>query len=469
MQEFCGVLVGKVVSARLQQPGLDGTRRADKETTGQFSLSGALAALALGVVLGVASTTIQSGEFTAALVILIVSGVMVLTLKRLAERSDVRLMAGDPSYRAFFEHAIEGIFRTTPDGGYLDVNPALAEIYGYPSPAALMKGLTDIASQLYVDPRRREEFKTLMQTSDRVTDFVSEIRRCDGSTIWISENARAVRDWTGRLLCYEGTVENVTVKFESERLMRRSLREAEEASRAKSAFLATMSHELKTPLNAIIGFSEIMKDEIFGPIGQQTYRGYAGDIHASGTRLLSVINDVLDVSRLEGGAITIDPLECRVRDLAEDALGIARGVTGDERDVSIDMAKALPAIHADPGRLRQVLVNLLANALKFTPQEGAVSVRAWPEKTGGVSIAVIDTGIGMAPEKIAAALEPFRQLDGSLARRFEGAGLGLSIAKALVELHGGELSVKSSVGQGTTVTVALPAARTVNRDIPAVA
>ncbi|HEY0281485.1 MAG TPA: PAS domain-containing sensor histidine kinase [Rhizomicrobium sp.] len=457
-----------MVSTRLKRLGSAGSRRAGPEAS-RLSPSGILVSLLLGGVIGVASTTIDQGEFAAGLVIMVVLGIAVLWLRRVAERTDKRLIAGDVSYRAFFENAIEGIFRTTPDGHYLDVNPALAEIYGYPSPEALMNGLTDIASQLYINPGRREEFKTLMQMNDRVAGFVSEIRRRDGSTIWISENARAVRDWTGRLVCYEGTVENVTAKFEAERVMRQGLREAEEANRAKSAFLAAMSHELKTPLNAIIGFSEIMKEEAFGPIGQDSYRGYAADIHASGTKLLSIINDVLDVSRLEGGAITIEPQPCRVRDLAGDALEIARRLTGDGREVSIDMAQTLPAIHADPGRLRQVLVNLLTNALKFTPEGGAVSVRAWLEKAGGVSIAVIDGGIGMAPEKIAAALEPFRQLDGSLARRFEGAGLGLSIAKALVELHGGRLSVKSSVGRGTAVTVAMPAARTRRRDIPAVA
>ena len=466
---FCCVLVGKGVSVQSRRPGLDGTRQVDVEARGRLSLPGALAALALGATLGVASTTVHSGEFVAALVILVVLGAAVLTLNRLAERTDKRLMAGDPSYRAFFEHAIEGIFRTTPDGHYLDANSALAEIYGYPSPAALMKGLTNIASQLYVDPRRREEFKTLMLMNDRVTDFVSEIHRRDGSTTWISENARAVRDWTGRLVCYEGTVENVTARFEAERVMRDGLREAEEANRAKSAFLAAMSHELKTPLNAIIGFSEIMKDEIFGPIGQQAYRGYADDIHASGTKLLSVINDVLDVSRLQGGAVAVDPHHCHARELAVEALDAARRSTGDRRAVTLDIAPALPAVHADPGRLRQVLANLLANALKFTPENGAVSIRARLDKLGGLCIAVIDTGIGMEPEKIAAALEPFRQLDGSLARRFEGAGLGLSIAKALVELHGGTLSIRSSVGSGTTVTIGLPPSITCKRDIPAVA
>jgi PAS domain S-box-containing protein len=422
------------------------------------------AQLLLGAVLGAASTSFFLGEYVACVIIVAALGVALGLLRKLGER----LAANDASYHAFFEHAIEGIFRTTPDGHYLDANEALAQIYGYETPKDLMRGLTNIASQLYVDPRRRDEFKTLMQAHDQVTDFVSEIRRRDGTTIWISENARAVRDWSGRLVFYEGTVENVTAKFEAEQAIREALLETEEANRAKSAFLAAMSHELKTPLNAVIGFSEIIRDEVFGPVGRPAYREYAGDIHASGTKLLSIINDVLDVSRLEGGAITINPSTCQARDLAADAVAAARKATGDTREVGFDITARLPHIRVDSGRVRQALTNLLANALKFTPPEGRVQVRAWLEKTGGICFAVVDTGIGMAPERIAMALEPFRQLDGSLARRFEGAGLGLSIAKALIELHGGALHIESAVGKGTTVTLSLPPARTAH-DLSAVA
>ncbi|MDE2265441.1 MAG: PAS domain S-box protein [Alphaproteobacteria bacterium] len=450
-----------------QRLGRDGASRSGAEA--RLPLSSALAVFLCGVVAGVAAMTINLDVFAAAAVILLVLAAAVAILNRVAERTDERLLAGDASYRAFFEHAIEGIFRTTPDGHYLDANDALARIYGYASPAALKKGLTNIASQLYVDPTRRDAFKALMQAHDQVTSFVSQIRRCDGKVIWISENARAVRDWSGRVVCYEGMVEDVTAKFESERVMREGLRRAEEANRAKSAFLAAMSHELKTPLNAVIGFSEIIKNELFGPAGQPAYPAYAADIHASGTKLLSIINDVLDVSRLEGGALTIDPRACDVRDLADSAIDAARRLVGDDRHVPIDIVGTLPAIHVDPGRLRQAMTNILANALKFTPHNGSVSVRIWVEKSGGVSIAVVDTGIGMAPGKVAAALEPFRQIDGSLARRFEGAGLGLSIAKALVELHGGTLAIESELSRGTTVAIALPGARTRLRDMSAVA
>lgn len=289
-----------------------------------------------------------------------------------------------------------------------------------------------------------------------MTNFVSEIRHRSGRRLWISENARAVRDWSGALICYEGTVEDVTEKFEQDRTLRIALRQAEIANRMKATFLAAMSHELKTPLNAVLGFSEIIRDEVLGPTAIAAYRDYAGDIHRSGTKLLTVINDVLDVSRLEGGLLTIEMRPENVLDVAEVAIKLARGIVSDKRSVEVDVAIGLPSLLVDPRRLAQALGNLLANALKFTPEGGKIRFVARPMADGGVHLLVEDTGIGMAQETMAAALEPFRQLDGSLARRFEGAGLGLSIAKALVELHGGALSLKSAVGVGTVVTIALP-------------
>ena len=432
-------------------------------STARSQVPVALLALAGGAVLALAAPHMPLGEALAVLAIMLALSAAIYGLSRLAERSDERLLAGEVSYRAFFDHAIEGIFRTAPDGHYIDANPALARIYGYASPSALRAGLTNIADQLYVDPARRTEFQALMQANDQVSAFESEIRRRDGSTIWISENARAVRDWTGRIVCYEGTVEDVTARYAAQRAMQKALAEAEEASRAKSAFLAAMSHELKTPLNAVLGFSEIIKDEMLGPISPPKYRAYADDIHASGARLLGIISDVLDVARLSGGAITLQARPYAPSMLAEEALALARVATMDHRTVTLDMPADLPLIDVDPQRLRQSLTNLLSNALKFTPEGGAVGVRAWLDSAGAVSLAVKDTGIGMDRGKIAAALEPFRQLDGSLARRFEGAGLGLSIAKSLVELHGGTLTIESAVGAGPTVTLALPAARTCKR------
>jgi PAS domain S-box-containing protein len=411
---------------------------------------------ALGLVFGLACRALSPREIATAVVILGVTTIAVILFRRLAERSDKQLLVGDFSYRGFFESAIEGIFRTSPDGRYLDVNPALARIYGYDTPEALKQAFTNIGAQLYVDPSRRDEFKTIMDAHDEVTHFVSEIRRRDGSIIWISENARAVRDWRGDIVCYQGTVEDVTQKFAAERAIKKGLKRAEQANRTKNAFLAMMSHELKTPLNAIIGFSEMIGTEILGPVGNKAYLGYVRDITASGNRLLAIINDVLDVARLEGDAITLNCSECCAHEIADAALKRARAQTGDCRDVILDIPGNLPSLDVDKMRLAQVLSNLLANALKFTPPPGTVQHRAWQTGTGAVHFTVRDSGIGMSEETIALVLQPFQQADATLARRFEGAGLGLPIAHALAKLHGGNLAIASAEGKGTTVTVELP-------------
>ncbi len=418
-----------------------------------------LAVFVLGAALCAAELSDQGRELGAGLCLVGALLCCLFLLVRTSKGSGTRVTAAERTYRAFFDHAIEGIFRTTPEGRYLDANPALARIYGYDNAEELMASLTDIAGQLYVEPTRREEFAALMAAHDSVTDFVSQIRRHDGSVIWISENARAVRDWTGKLVFYEGTVEDVTDKIEAQNTLRRALREMEEASRAKSAFLAAMSHELKTPLNAVLGFAEILNTEMFGPLGNPAYRGYAADIHASGTRLLGIVNDLLDTARIEGGALTLAKQEVAVAALIEGgiALGQLRGHL--ERAISIEVQPDLPNVEVDSQRLMQAIAALVANSIKFTPADGRIVVRAARTSNGGIRIAVCDTGIGMSPEKVADAFQPFRQLDNSLARRFEGAGLGLSICKALVDLHGGTVSIESAEGRGTAVSIDLPPSR----------
>lgn len=424
-----------------------------------FGFATLSAVFVTGLAIGALFAFNLEGVFAVGLVVLAALSVVLPLLARMEENTRTRVTSDEVSYRAFFDHAVDGIFRTTPGGHYMAVNQALADIYGYPNPQALVAGLTDIGAQLYVDNARRDEFRALMQINDVVTDFVSEIYHRSGRRIWISENARAVRDQSGELICYEGSVEDVTEKIEQDRALRAALRQAEMANKMKASFLAAMSHELKTPLNAVLGFSEIIRDQVLGPVGQPAYRDYAGDIHKSGARLLAVINDVLDVSRLQGGLLTIDERPESLRDVLEQAIKLARYKTPDARKIELDLPDDVPALLVDPRRLSQAIGNLLANALKFTPEPGQVHITVRHPVDGSVLMMVEDGGIGMAEETIAAALEPFRQLDGSLARRFEGTGLGLYIAKALVELHGGSLKVKSAVGEGTTVTITLPSAR----------
>lgn len=371
-------------------------------------------------------------------------------------------MSSPEVYRGMFEHAIWGIFQTTPDGHYLAANPALARIYGHDTPASMLGALTDIGRQLYVDPHRRDEFVRLMRETGVVSGFESQVYRRDGEVIWISESCREVRSSQGALLYYEGTVEDITVRKHAERDLQAAKEQAEAASRAKSAFLANMSHELRTPLNAILGFAQILRDEILGPMGEPKYREYAGDIYGSGKHLLDVINDILDLTKIEGGHLNLDEQEVDVGNVFS---ACERLVAESARTAQVDLRVTSPrepmVLSVDPTRLTQILLNLLSNAIKFTPEGNRVALSMSRGENGDCLISVTDTGIGMTAEEIVQALQPFQQIDNSLARRYEGTGLGLTLTKLLTELHGGSLALESERGRGTRVTVCLPAWRVI--------
>ncbi len=236
--------------------------------------------------------------------------------------------------------------------------------------------------------------------------------------------------------------------------------EARAADRSKSEFLATMSHELRTPLNAVIGFSEIIKDEAFGPVGNTQYRGYAVDINDCGRHLLSLINDILDLSRIESGTGLIHDDRVEIPVIVRSALKLVGQRAAQRRIVpELQLPDQLPALRADERKLKKILVNLLANAIKFTNPGGTVAFRVWCRKDSGFVFQISDTGIGVAPEDIPKALSRFGQVDSDLSRQYEGTGLGLPLTKALVEQHGGTLDFQSEVGVGTTVTVRFPAER----------
>ena len=235
---------------------------------------------------------------------------------------------------------------------------------------------------------------------------------------------------------------------------------AEAASQAKSEFLATMSHELRTPLNAVIGFSQIMMTETLGPIGSPQYRDYAKDIHDSGVHLLEIINDILDLSKAEAGKLELDEDWVDVRSAVAAACRLI-GPRAERAQLSViqHIPPNLPALWADERKLKQILVNLVSNSVKFTPAGGRVEVSACIDMPSALSILVQDTGIGIPAADLERVLEPFVQVENSLTRSYQGSGLGLPLAAKMTELHGGKLTIASQLGRGTLVRLAFPTER----------
>jgi NO-binding membrane sensor protein with MHYT domain/signal transduction histidine kinase len=241
-----------------------------------------------------------------------------------------------------------------------------------------------------------------------------------------------------------------------------STQRAEAANEAKSLFLANMSHELRTPLNAIIGFSQIIRDQTFGAEAMTQYRIYAGDICTSGERLLRLIVDILDMAKVESGKLELEDDIAIPLDLVDGCLSELRlAIEGKQLEVRVEPVAGLPLIRVDAHRLVQVLTNLLTNAVKFTPKGGQVAVVIGCVSGKGVYFEIKDNGIGMSGEEIAIALKPFSQVDNSLIKSYEGTGLGLPLAKRLIELHGGRMTIESAPGRGTTVRVTMPPERVV--------
>ena len=235
---------------------------------------------------------------------------------------------------------------------------------------------------------------------------------------------------------------------------------AEAANEAKSAFLANMSHEIRTPLNAILGFSEIIRDEVFGAVGNRRYQNYADDIHRSGSHLLAVINDILDLSRIEAGEYETESTRI---DMAHvfDAVMALFDVAAREAGVTLrrQLTPGAPALWADERSVRQILINLVANAIRFTPPGGRVTLYSGLTAEGGIFLRVIDTGLGIAPAELARVTERFAQGQDHPGLRQRGTGLGLAIVKQLVELHGGALELRSQIGAGTEAEVRFPPER----------
>ncbi len=276
---------------------------------------------------------------------------------------------------------------------------------------------------------------------------------------WVHMSRADIRDGGFILLLSDFT----EVKAREERL-REASEQAQAANKAKTTFLANMSHELRTPLNAIIGFSEILTGQIFGAIGNEKYVEYSGNILSSGRNLLGIINGVLDLAKSEASGLVLEPTAVDLNDIIE---ACADEMRNQCREAQLDLRVVVPPtplmVMAEEPKLRQVFGNLLSNAVKFSKPGGRIDLAVRALANGGAQIRLTDTGIGMTEAEIQTALEPFSQVDTRLARRYEGAGIGLPLSKALVELHGGTLSIESVPDVGTIVIVRLPRDRRVSQ------
>lgn len=385
-----------------------------------------------------------------------------LALRQLGrlETTTQALRASERRSQALFDSSFQIMGLLSPDGRVLALNRPACALAGLPAEALV--------------GRRAWEFRGWARTDELAAGFRQSIEKAasgrfvryetdvvtDGVTRVMDVTIKPVYDDRGIVTVLVVEARDITERVEAAERLATALDQAEAANRAKSAFLATMSHELRTPLNAIIGFSDIMLHELFGPLGSPRYRDYARHVQNSGRHLLDLINDVLDMSKLEAGRYTLDEnwLE------PADAIETCRALTAVPADVggvalTVECAPDLPKLLADERALRQVLLNLLSNAVKFTPRDGRVTVSAVQEADGGIAITVRDTGIGIAADALARILEPFQQADSSISGRFGGTGLGLSICRDLMGLHGGSLSIDSEPGRGTAATIRFPAAR----------
>lgn len=373
----------------------------------------------------------------------------------------------DSVYKSIFMNAVEGIYRSTVDGHFVEVNPALARMFGCRDTSDFLDTYGDIASEFYADPTTRRDITTKLAERGEVTGYEARGWRKNRSTFWLRESARVIRDGQGRIVGYEGFIEDITEQKAAHEALKHAFTQLQDAQsrvdvahRAQSTFLTNMTHELRTPLNTIIGFASVLRDPDLFERDPATFHRHCANIEDNARYLLGVVNGLLEMSKSEARKLSLftEPF-----DLAELIRNCVPAIwpRADTAEVAVNLAHlpATCAIDGDVRRLRQVIINLVSNAVKFTPAGGEVAIRLDMGRDW-IVIAIADNGIGIAESDISRAMQPFQQLERAVNKRVDGTGLGLPLAKDLVELHGGRLQLESTPDVGTTAHVHLPRRQT---------
>ncbi|WP_259780213.1 PAS domain-containing sensor histidine kinase [Aestuariispira ectoiniformans] len=375
-----------------------------------------------------------------------------------------RLRDSEERFRSFFHNSPIAMSLKDKELRYVMVNSAFGDIFGIPAHQLLGKRAIDIPGlpatkeTLDLDQKVIQSGKTCQEEitcpfDDGTTKELLTVR----FPIAIQEDGQPTM--VGSLNV------DITSRKHLELELRRAKETAEFANRAKSSFLANMSHELRTPLNSIIGYSNVMQEQLFGPVENPRYKEYVDYIHQSGNHLLELINDILDLSKIEAGAMTLSEERIEIGPLVSSSLRMveAKAMTGGLK-LRADIPEDIPALWGDTLRIKQVLLNLLSNAIKFTPDGGEITVNARKRDDNCLQLTVSDTGIGIAKRDHKRILEPFAQVDDILSRSHEGSGLGLALVRNLMQEHGGSVELDSEIDNGTVVTLTFPADRTLADD-----
>ncbi len=381
--------------------------------------------------------------------------------RRRAERA---LAEAEKKYRTIVENAAGGLYQLTPEGIYLSANPSMARILGYKGVEELLREVKNANGAVYIDKEERESFVNALMRAGQINGYETQVYKKGGTKIWVSENIRCVKDEMQNILYFEGSMEDITKRKEAELALREAKVHSDMANRSKTEFIANMSHELRTPLNAIIGFSEIMKNEVMGPLGADMYRDYVKDIHKSGRGLLKIINEILDISKIESGDRELNESEFSFVPLVETCIDLHKAKTQDKRITVANNAKDLPYLIGEELAVKQIIANIYSNAVKFTPESGRITLMSAFDHDGSLRFSISDTGVGLTKDEIQKALSPFGQIDNALDRSGSGAGLGLTLSKSMMKLHGGDLEILSEKGIGTTVSLIFPPERVSHKD-----